>query len=60
MDNETIQRLEEKFDRELSEGEAAEIVNTPVVHRDDEDFYEDREKLVSSDILELISQNNGR
>ncbi|WP_248926238.1 hypothetical protein [Paenibacillus hamazuiensis] len=41
MEKEEIQRLEEKFDRELSEGEAAEIANTPVLHQDDEAFYED-------------------
>jgi len=40
MDPNRKKRLERKFDRKLTGGEAAEIENTPVLHRDDEAFYE--------------------
>lgn len=40
MDPDKKKSLERKFDRPLTEGEAAEIANTQVLHQDDEDFYE--------------------
>jgi hypothetical protein len=43
MDPNKKQRLERKFDRKLTDGEAAEIANTEVLHRDDEDFYENND-----------------
>jgi hypothetical protein len=43
MDSEEITELESKFDKELTEGEAAEIKNTEVIHKDDEEYYEDRD-----------------
>ncbi|CAG7657342.1 hypothetical protein ACFQI7_22310 [Paenibacillus allorhizosphaerae] len=41
MEKEEIQKLEHKFDRPLTEGEAAEILNEEIIHRDDEDLYDD-------------------
>jgi hypothetical protein len=41
MDNEQKKRLERKFDRELTDGEAAEIANAPILHRDADEFYEE-------------------
>lgn len=40
MDKEKIEKLEDKFDRKLTEGEAAEIDHTEVLHADDEGLYE--------------------
>jgi|GEM_PF-4922829 hypothetical protein len=40
MDKESIEKLEDKFDRKLTEGEAAEIEHTEVLHADDEALYE--------------------
>ncbi|WP_282942128.1 hypothetical protein [Paenibacillus sp. RC67] len=34
MDNEQQEKLEHEFDRELTEGEAEEIMHTPVAHQD--------------------------
>ena len=41
MDKKKIEQLEHKFDKGLTEGEAAEIANTDVIHRDDEEIYEE-------------------
>lgn len=43
MDQEKKKALERKFDRELTDGEAAEIEHTQVLHKDDEDFYENND-----------------
>lgn len=34
MNNEQLEKLEHEFDRKLSEGEAEEIMHTPVAHQD--------------------------
>ena len=52
MDKDKMDKLEHKFDRKLTEGEAAEITHSDVIHDDDEQFYEDRD--MSNDI-----QTNG-
>ncbi len=38
MDNEQQEKLEHEFDRELTEGEAEEIMHTPVAHQDIENL----------------------
>jgi hypothetical protein len=43
MNSEKKQKLERKFDRELTDGEAAEIDNQPILHRDADEFYEEME-----------------
>jgi hypothetical protein len=44
MEEENIRRLEHQFDRSLTEGEAAEILNEEIIHRDDEELYEDTDE----------------
>jgi hypothetical protein len=58
MDSQEINKLERKFDRNLTEGEAAEIKNTEVIHTDDEEFYENRDDEVPS-IPAIISASRG-
>jgi hypothetical protein len=41
MNREEIARLEKKFDRKLTEGEAAEIANTPILSQGADEFYEE-------------------
>ncbi|MFE5317884.1 hypothetical protein ACFQ88_04140 [Paenibacillus sp. NPDC056579] len=50
MEADDKKRLEEKFDRDLTDGEAAEIMNTPVLHSDDENYYENDDM----DLLDTI------
>lgn len=57
MNKKEIDRLEKKFDRELSEGEAAEIKNTDVIHMDDERLYEDRDELTAPFVINGITRN---
>lgn len=49
MDPDKKKSLERKFDRDLTEGEAAEIANTRVIHEDDESFYENNEGGLTGD-----------
>ncbi|UQZ87674.1 hypothetical protein SK3146_06976 [Paenibacillus konkukensis] len=59
MDSEEIQRLEDQFDRELTEGEAAEIKNTPVVNHAEE--HSDTDWSLDKNLtLGSIARQNGR
>jgi hypothetical protein len=60
LDSEEKNKLERKFDRDLTEGEAAEIKNTEVLHTNDEDFYENRDDTPAVPVVGLLSHNNGR
>jgi len=60
MESEELARLERKFDRDLTEGEAAEIKNTDVIHTDDEDYYENRDDDIPTiPAIVLASRSNG-
>lgn len=48
MENEDKRRLERQFGRDLTEGEAAEIVNEQIVHPDDEEFYDEMDDAAAS------------
>jgi hypothetical protein len=60
LESEEITELERKFDRDLTEGEAAEIKNTEVIHTDDEDYYENRDDDIPTiPAIVFTSRNNG-
>ncbi|MGG1600404.1 hypothetical protein [Paenibacillus naphthalenovorans] len=48
MENEQKSRLELQFGRQLTEGEAAEILNEQIVHPDDEEYDEEMDAAAPS------------
>ncbi|TVY00274.1 hypothetical protein [Paenibacillus cremeus] len=48
MEQEEIRRLELKFGRKLSEGEAAEIANVDIIADEDDQLYAEADKVWST------------
>ncbi|NHN34202.1 hypothetical protein G9U52_30750 [Paenibacillus sp. S3N08] len=60
MDSGEISKLERKFDKDLTEGEATEIKNVEVIHTDDEELYEERDDEVPTiPAAAFVSRSNG-